>query len=261
MNSELSYASHPVNTDPEPAPQNIFSRLVGIWFSPGETFAEIGRAPRILIPTLILMVLAGSINYLVIDRYGYENVVRKQMTSMVNAGFLPQDKADEAIQQATTPSKVTAGKIQGVAFAAIGVVVFLLITAGLFKAFSLMMGTETRFKQVYSVTVYAFLAITLISTVVLLLSIYLKDPSDLDIYNPIGSNLGALLPMVADGLPKFVLGLASYVDVFGIWRLILMAIGYAAVTRKMKTGTAAGFLVVLYIIVAFIGAGLASMFG
>ena len=81
MNSELSYASNPANAEPEPAPQNLFSRLIGIWFSPGETFAEIGRAPRVLIPTLLVIVLAGMSSYLLVGRYGYENIVRKQMGS------------------------------------------------------------------------------------------------------------------------------------------------------------------------------------
>jgi hypothetical protein len=196
----------------------------------------------------------------VIDRYGYENIVRKQMESMVNAGWIPQDKADELIRQELTPSKVSAGKIQNGVIAAVWIVVLLTIMAGLFKVFTLLMGRGARFKQVYSVTAYAYLASTLISTVVTLITIYLKDPVDLDIYNPITSNLGAILPMMVEGLPKFVLGLASFVDVFGIWNLILLAIGYAAVTHKMKTGTAAVFLVILYVIGAFVWAGLISIF-
>src|SRR5262249_25632289 len=187
MNPELSYASHPANAEPEPAPQNLFSRLIGIWFSPAETFAEIGRAPRVLIPTLLLMVLVSMTGYLLTSRYGYENIVRKQMESMVNAGLLPQDKAEEAIQRSLTPGRIMAGKIQSGAGAAIGVFVVLLVAAGLFKAFTLMTGTESRFKQIYSVTAYAFLAIALISTVVFIVSIYLKDPSDIDLYNPVGS--------------------------------------------------------------------------
>jgi len=261
MNSELSYASQPASAEPEPAPQNHISRLVGVWFSPGETFAEIGRAPRVLIPTLILIILGGLGAYLVTERIGYENIVRKQMESMVRAGWIPEDKVEEAIQQSLTPTKVAMGKIQSGAGGAIGILVMLLVLAGLFKGFSLIMGTENTFKQVFSVTVYAYLAISLIATVVLLLSIYLKDPSEIDLYNPVGSNLGAVLPMMFDGLSKFVLGLASFIDIFGIWRIALLAIGYAAVTRKMKIGTAAGFLIVLYVIGAFIGASLASMFG
>ena len=260
MNSELSYISQPIDVGPEPAPQNFISRMIGVWFSPGEAFAEISRAPRILIPTLLLFVLAGASNYLVIDRFGYENIVRKQMESMVNAGWISQDKADEVIQQELTPSKVSAGKIQSGVVAAVWIVVLLTIMAGLFKAFTLLMGKGNRFKQVYSVTAYAFLATTLISTVVTLISIYLKDPADLDIYNPVASNLGAILPMMVEGLPKFILGLASFVDVFGIWNLTLLAIGYAAITHKMKTGTAGVFLVILYVIGAFVWAGFLSIF-
>lgn len=261
MNSELSYISHPINVEPKQAPQNLISRLIGVWFSPGEAFAEIGRAPRILIPTLLLCVLAGATSYLVIDRYGYENIVRKQMESMVNAGWIPQDQADEVIRQELTPSKVSAGKIQSGVIGAVWIIVLLAVIAGLFKAFTLLMGKESRFKQIYSVTAYAYLAISVISTVVTLISIYLKDPADLDINNPVASNLGAILPMMVEGLPKFVLGLASFVDVFGIWKLILLAIGYAAITGKMNTGTAGVFLAILYVIGAFVWAGFSSIFG
>ena len=260
MNSELSYISHPTNVEPEQAPQNLISRLIGVWFSPGEAFTEIGRAPRILIPALLLFVLAGATSYLVIDRYGYENVVRKQMESMVNAGWITQDKADELIREELAPSKVSAGKIQSGVIGAVWIVVLLTIMAGLFKAFTLMMGRGNRFKQIYSVTAYAYLATTLISTVVTLILIYLKDPADLDIYNPVASNLGAILPMMVEDLPKFVLGLASFVDVFVIWNLILLAIGYAAITHKMKTGTAVVFLVILYVIGAFVWASFLSLF-
>ena len=263
MNPELSYASHvpAASSEPEPKPKNFFSRLVGVLFSPGETFSEIGRAPRVLIPTLLFMILSGFAAYSITDRYGYENIVRKQMESMVNAGFLPAERAEEVIQQQLTPSAIARGKVQSAVAPTIVGLVILLVVAGLFKLYTLLMGSENRFKSVFSVTAYAFLAIGLISTAVMLLSIYLKDPSEIDMMNPIGSNLGALFSMMGLGLPKFVVGLASYVDVFGIWRLILLAIGYATVSRKMKTGTAAAFLIVLYIIGALIGAGMASMFG
>jgi hypothetical protein len=261
MNSELSYTSSPAAVEPEPAPQNHFSRLIGVWFSPGETFAEIGRAPRVLIPTLLLVILASVGAYLLTDRVGYENIVRKQFESMVNSGMIPQDKAEEIIQQSLTPEKITMGKIQSAAGGAIGIIVIMLIISGLFKAYTMMVGSENRFKQVFSVTSYTYLAISLIGTAVMLLSIYLKDPAEIDLYNPVGTNLGAFLPMMVEGLPKFVIGLASYLDIFGIWRIALLSIGYAAVSRKMKTGTAAVFVIILYILSALLGAGVASMFG
>src|SRR5262245_58469348 len=112
MNPELSYTPHPVNAEAEPAPQNFFGRLFGIWFSPGKTFSEIGRAPCVLVPTLLLIVLSAISYYALTDRYGYENLVRKQMESVVSTGLLPQDRAEEAIRQATTPDKIIRGKIR-----------------------------------------------------------------------------------------------------------------------------------------------------
>jgi hypothetical protein len=259
MNPELSYASKPASE--EPAPKNFFSRLTGVWFSPGETFAEIGGAPRVLIPALLLMILAGLSSYMLTERIGYENIVRKQMESVANSGLMSEAQAEGAIRQATAPSAVMRGKIQGVVTAAITILIFLLIVAGLFKAFSAIMGAQNTFKQVFSVTAYSFLAIALITTLILAVSIYLKDPAEIDMFNPVGSNLGAVLALMGVSLPKFVMGLASFIDVFSIWRLALLAIGFSAVSHKMKVGTAATFVVILYFIGALMGAGMASLFG
>lgn len=261
MNSELSYAGQPANVEPEPAPQNVFSRLVGVWFSPGETFAEIGRAPRWLIPMLLFVILSVAGIYLLTERYGRERMAREQIEMVVNSGWVPQERADEMIQQATTPAAINRGKITSTLGVAAWMAVMLLIVAGLLKAFSLMMGYENTFKALFSVTIFSFLAVGVFTTLVLLVTAWLKDPSEIDMLNPVGSNLAAVLGMAGVELPKFVMGLLSYVDVFGIWRLILLAIGCAAVTRKMKTGTAMGFLVVLYIIGALFGGAMASMFG
>lgn len=261
MNPELSSASKPASEEPAPPSRNFFSHLIGVWFSPGAAFAEIGGAPRILVPILLLALLAGLNSYMLTERIGYENVVRKQMESVANAGLMSENQAEEAISKATTPAAAMQGKIQGFVSAAIVILVFLLITAGLFKAFSAIMGVGNTFKQVLSVTAYSFLAIALIHTLVFAASIYLKDPTEIDMFNPVGSNLGAILALMGVSLPKFVMGLASFIDIFSIWRLSLLAIGYSTVSRKMKVGTAAIFLIILYVIGALIGAAIASMFG
>jgi hypothetical protein len=49
--------------------------------------------------------------------------------------------------------------------------------------------------------------------------------------------------------------------VFYIWRVILLAIGYAAVSRKLKTSTAMLYTGVVALIVAIVGAAWGAMFG
>jgi hypothetical protein len=54
MEAGQHIASLATNEAPEAKPQSLFSRVSGVVFSPSETFAEIGRAPRVLSPLLCL---------------------------------------------------------------------------------------------------------------------------------------------------------------------------------------------------------------
>src|SRR5262249_18601182 len=98
MNPELSYASDSANAD-EPAPLNFFSRVIGIWFSPGETFAEIGRAKgaagTILAPILGLVIFGAIFGVVGVNRIGIDNLKKeaeKPIQKMVDRGWIPQDK-------------------------------------------------------------------------------------------------------------------------------------------------------------------------
>ncbi|MEP7337760.1 MAG: YIP1 family protein [Acidobacteriota bacterium] len=262
MNSELSYASQPQSEAPTdaPKPQNHFSRLSGVFFSPGETFQEIGRAPRLLIPMLLLAILAGVTNFLIVHRIGYENVVRKEMEPVVKAGWIPAEQAEQQIQLQITGTRAIIGKIQRPVTAGVGFLVVLLIVAGVFKLFTMLTGTTNRFKPLLSVICYAYLAIAIIHLSIIVITIYLKNPDEIDMYNPVSSNLGAVLTVAGAGLPKFITALAGWVDVFGIWRIVLLGIGCAAVTPKMKSGTAAIPHIVLYCIAALLFSAMAAMF-
>ncbi len=251
----------------EPAPQNFFARLSGVLFLPGETFAEIGRAPRVLIPLICLAILGGLTQYSVTNRYGYENIVRKQIEmqgEVMQKMNVPEDRIAETKKKAEEqlkPENMTRGKVFGACSAAFGFLVIVLIVAGVFKLFTAIMGASNTFKGVLSAVCFAYLAVGLVHLVVTLISIYLKNPEDIDVMNPVASNLGAILTMVGTGLPKFVTGLASFIDVFSIWRIVLLAIGCAAVTVKMKAGTAAIPHVLLYALAALVGSFFASMMG
>lgn len=262
MNPELSYASQPQDETPavEPKPQNLFSRIFGVLFSPGETFQEIGRAPRVLIPILLLGLVGGLMNFVVTNRYGPENVARKQVEPAMRAMGVPEDQIEKALQQEIASAGTTWGKIKGPLSAVFGFAVILLIVAGVFKLFTMMMGTTNRFKPVLSVITYAYLAIALIQVALVTISVYLQNPDDIDLMNPVSTNLGGLLSVAGVALPKFVSSLASFVDVLGIWRIALLGIGCAAVTHKMKSGTAAIPHILLYVIAALLLSAMASMF-
>jgi hypothetical protein len=120
-----------------------------------------------------------------------------------------------------------------------------LIVAGvLLLTFRLMAG-EGDFRQAFSVTVYAWyprLIKGIFGTVVILTR---KSLSIVDLQNPLMSNLGFLFDPRTKPLQ---FALASSVDLFTIWSVVLLVIGFAAVSR-LSRGRSAGIVVGWWIVV------------
>jgi hypothetical protein len=62
------------------------------------------------------------------------------------------------------------------------------------------------------------------------------------------------------GLPKFVTGLLSYFDIFYIWKLILLGIGYSAVSTRLSTATAVTVCGLSGLLFAIVAAAWGAMF-
>jgi len=252
---------------PAAKPRNFFSRLIGVIFSPGETFAEIGRASHVFAPLLSLVLLGAAVHFVVANRYGYENIIRKetemqiQVMSRMNVSGDRIDEVKKQTEEQLKPENLTKIKLRRMAVAGLMFPIIALLAAGVFKLFTLIMGASNTFKGVLSAVSFAYLAVGVVSQLIIIITVYIKKPEDIDMINPVASNLGAILTIAGAGLPKFLAALASWVDVFGIWRIALRAIGCAAVTTKMKVGVAAIPHVLLYGIAAVILSFIASFMG
>jgi hypothetical protein len=67
---------------------------------------------------------------------------------------------------------------------------------------------------------------------------FLKDPQSIDPQNFLASNVGAFL---GDNAPAWQLILGGSLDVFAIWAIILMAVGFSAADpKKAPIGKALG---------------------
>ncbi len=265
MDPKMNYASHPAEAKPEATTGNFLGHLTGVFFSPSEAFPKIIRESSVLtalvLPMLLMAVVMGISAVLPLHRIGTEEMARRQFEPLVEAGWMPREAANQQIAQAADPARATRTKVMQGVWTGVTMIVVLLIVAGVFKLFAMMMGREAAFRPLLSVISYAYLAISLIQLPVFAASLYLKNPDEINIYNPVMSNLGALVGLIAPGMNKFVTGLASWIDLFGIWRIILLAIGCAAVATKMKSGTAAIPHIILYAIIAVLFSAFAGLMG
>ncbi len=244
-----------------PAPGNFFSRLIGVYFSPGETFKEIGRAPKIAVPLIILALMSGAVGWIMAERLGATKIAAQGIEKAVADGRMTQEQADP--QLAAMKKNEVYIKASIPIFAIIGSLIMVFAFAGILKLGSMAVGTENTYGQLLGVTTYANLAVGIISSIVFVILLYLKSPDEIDIQNPIDSNLGSVLAIALgkNGLPKFLMALASWIDVFSIWKIVLLSIGFSVVSRKLAVGTAAAVVIGLYVIAALIAAVWASAFG
>jgi len=211
---------------PAPEKPNPFGRLVGVLFSPDETFASIARRPDWLVPLLLFVVIAAVSGFVFVHHVDSMTAMRAQMEE--------RHATPDQIEQAV---KINKAIFAVIAYCApiLSVVIFVLVAAILMLAYR-MMGGEGEFKQYFSVTLYGWvpqIIQSLILTGILFFKSELVGAETLPTL--VRSNLAFLVDMKEHSV---LFSLLSAFDVFTIWSLILMAIGFAHVSKFSKAKSA-----------------------
>ena len=241
-------------------PSGVFERLLGVVVSPGEAFADVAWAPLPYLPLLLLLALTAGATAFTFARIPMDRMLNERLEQMVEEGRLTQEQVAQQQEQmaAMRPVMRWVGPISSVVL----ILLLTLAVAGFARLVSLMMGYETRFLSLWSVTIYAWLATSIFSTLLFLVVVFVKPVEEIDITNPLGSNLAALLPFFGlTGLPRFVTSFLTWVDLFYGWRVVLLGIGYAAVTKRLAASTSLLFCGVIALLVALGAALWAAAFG
>ena len=242
--------------DPVPAVRemNEFQRLTGVFWEPRPVFENLAAHPRWWTPLLLLTALAVVFTTMLSNVVGFETIIRQQMESNTRLQQLPPEQVEKIIAQQTG----VASKI-GIAGSCLGVSLMTLAIAGiLFGVFSLAGGATLKFKQAFSATCYSFLP-TGLSTILALIVMYFKDPADFDVRSPLPLNAGAFLD--ASAVPKWLHSVAASIDVFSIWVMLLLALGFSAALGKMRFSRALILVLSSWIVWVLAKAGWATVFG
>jgi hypothetical protein len=229
-----------VTTPAAPAPQpesvSTLGRIFGVIFSPKETFESIARRPSWLVPILLLCLVSLGAVAAFSHRGGWPSYFRKQVESSSRYQQMPRDQ-----QESVLAAQIKYGP--RVAYVQVFVVPFLLavVLASIFLGtFNLLGGTQLSFKASLAVVAYSYLT-SVISGLLAILVILLKDPATVDIQNVVASNIGAYLPSEA---PKWQIALFGSLDLFSIWTMILLVTGYRAAAAPKKLSFATAFIFV-----------------
>ncbi len=229
-------------TGAEAPPLGFFERLTGVFFEPSKTFVDIDRRPTWFGIFVILSILTIPFTYTLLTRIDPGAAIRQRLeTSGASAEQIEQQvKAASAITQSPLY------KYGMTAVAPVGTLVVYLILAGVFLLLFIIMGVSLTFKKSLAVTFWGCAPPAIISMILATILMYVKDPSTIDPQHLVMSNLG---PLVDAKTNPALNSLLSSIDLFSFWTIVLLAIGFAAVSAKrLTTGKAATGILVLWAI-------------
>src|SRR5579863_3657326 len=81
------------------APKSFVSRVVGVFVSPGETFADIDRRPDIIAPLILSILSTIAFTEIMLAKIGMERIVRMQLEQSGRACSMTPDQVDQAVSQ------------------------------------------------------------------------------------------------------------------------------------------------------------------
>jgi hypothetical protein len=244
--------------EPEPAGMSELSRLTGVFFEPGKTFADIAERPRWLVPLLLVIVATVAFYFTYGQHVGWERFVRHQMETNARA---QQQMANLSAEQRESSIAMQV-KFMGIGYyfgTIVGIPLMYLISAAIVLGIaSGLMSAGVKFKQIFAIVCYAGLPGILkqaLATVVM----FLKSPDEFNLTNPLAFNPAAFMDPLST--PKFLYTVAMSLDLFTIWAILLTAVGLKAAAGKRLSFGGALFAVVLpWAILVLVGASIAAKF-
>ena len=224
-------------------------RVIGTFFSPVPTFQSIAARPGFILPMALWIAASLLVSAFMLPRMDYEGMIRSRLEKSGQALSEDRIQAQVAIQKRIAP-KITLA-IGALAPVLITLLVTLVFWAS-FKAF----GWDFTFRQGVGATAHAFLPGVLgaLILVPVLSSKDLIDPQNMS--DLLRSNLGFLVDRKAS---PALHSLSGSLDLFAIWTMVLLAIGYAAAARVSRKA-AGGIIVTIWALYVLGKAGLAALF-
>lgn len=233
---------------PAPSPEkpsNSFSRIIGVLFSPGQTFAAIARRPDIVLPAVVIFVVFLLATIATVPRIDFEGTYREVFEQKGMAG--PQ--MEQAIRFATAIGKGTQY------LAPLLVIGALAVAALIYWVGVRMLGGAASYVQTFSVVLYGFMPQVIRGLIKIPIVLSKHNIKLQESETVVRSSLNFLSSYKTNPVLWTFL---TRLDLFAIWSLILIVIGLAAASRLSKAKTAA-VVIVAWVLMTLLVAGGAAM--
>ena len=247
---------------PEPAPMPFFERLSGLFFEPSRVFRSLRAHPRWLAALLVIVLFNFAYSTAFVRRLTPERIVGFTIDKVVEGGWMPPEMAEQQRQEQTAqyedPVRVAGGAVTSF----VGTFVLLAVFAALALLGVLLLGGRINFWQSLAVLAYAWLPVVIISQVLNLILLYVKDPDE--IHPAIGSgglvadNLGVLFSPAEHPVLFAAASAFGVLTFYGVW---LTATGLRHGGERVSSGTAWSVAIGFWAIRLVLAVAASALFG
>ncbi len=235
-------------------PLSEAARVINTFVAPSSTFLDIRRKQSWWVPWLLSSIFSLVFVVVMGQKIGYEQIIRNELAKNPSRAEQVEKLPPEQRQR---QMEISTKMVQYISYTApvTNLIVSLVIAGILLGVFNFGMGTEITFGQSLAIVFYGMLPF-LISSVLGIVSLMIGvDPEGFNARNPVASNPAYFMDPLQH---KFVYGLLSAVDVFSLWCVVLLGIGYASVS-KLKRSTAIVTILGCYLLFKVIAAGISAL--
>jgi Yip1 domain len=244
----------PAAVTPEVPALSQVERVIDTFVAPTKTFTDIRRSASWWLPWLLGAIVGLALVYIVDTKVGMDKVTENQIQLQPKqAAKLDQLPADQRASRMELSAKIT--RMVAYGFPVLNLFVVAVMAAILMGTFNFGFGAELKFWQCYAISMYAFLP-GVIKALLVILTLMIGGGENFTFQNQLASNLGVLFD---PSRSPYLYSVASSIDLFNIWILVLTGIGYSCVTR-VKRGTCMGVVFGWWAVVTLGSSAFGSLF-
>jgi hypothetical protein len=237
---------------PESAPLSEGARIVNTFIAPTRTFTDLRRNASWWAPWLLISIFSLLFVFVMGKQIGFEQISKNSIAQSSRAEQfekLPPDQQAKQLQLSTTITRYISYSLP-----LLNLIIFVLIASVLMATFNFGAGASLPFKTSLAIVIYGSLP-GIIGAVLGIISMFAGvDPAGFNPRNPVATNPAYFMDPMGN---KFLYGLASALDVFIIWNIVVMGIGFAC-NSKVKRSTAIAIVAGWYLLYKLLGAGMAA---
>lgn len=210
-------------------------RIVGVLAQPRKTFTEIGQSPSWFLALLLL--IFGSV---VVAQISESRLDPESMRPFLEASGVPAEEIDQALD---AQSQSTPGAALWKALAGIGQTgLFFVVASTAFWGLTKIFGSELSFRGGLAVTVHGFAPMFVAALLTIPVILSRESLSFGEIVG--GELLASSAAIFADAEASPALrAILSSLDVFSIWTITLLTMGFVVCGRISRTGALVSVLV------------------